>query len=91
MRVVIETELMPVLVDGGSKDGCLVTADGRLAAVFVMVTAGDVGDGADDGGWFLEAGFGPCGLLRQSAAPVFPDMKEALRWVANQVAVSPPG
>lgn len=75
-----------VLVDGGSSDGLLIMAGGKLAAVLVRVTAFEVGDTATEGGWFLEAGFGPCGILRSSTPDIFRTESEALLWIDRQLS-----
>lgn len=80
----VDTSTVEVLVDGGSSDGRLVMAGGKLAAVLVRVSAAEVSDTATEGGWFLEAGFGPCGALKVSAPGVFRHEADALRWVEAQ-------
>jgi hypothetical protein len=85
MARTIQSNRVDVLVDGGSSDGRLVMAEGKLAAVIVRVTAEEVSDTATEGGWFLEAGFGPCGILRAPAPDIFPSEIEALRWIERQL------
>ncbi len=85
MADAIDSNRVAVLVDGGSSDGRLVMAGGKLAAVLVRVTAAEVSDTATEGGWFLEAGFGPCGLLRTPAPEIFRSEGDALLWVERQL------
>ena len=77
-----------VLVDGGSSNGRLVMVGGKLAAVLIQVTAGEVSDTATQGGWFLEAGFGPCGTLRIPTPEIFHSEAEAFRWIERRVALA---
>ena len=80
--------LQPVSVrnDGGSHEGRLVLANGDLIAVFVRVTAEEAtGGGSQAGGWFLEAGFGPCGTLMISGHPIFATLDDAVEWVRQRL------
>ena len=74
---------IPVLADGGSRDGRLVLADGQLVAIVVKVTADETASAGERSttGWFLEAGFGPCSALVAVAPPIFPSLDEAQAWV----------
>jgi hypothetical protein len=85
MPDIIDSNQVDVLVDGGSSDGRLVTSGGKLAAVLVKVTAAEVSDTATEGGWFLEAGFGPCGILKTHQPNVFRSEGDALQWVERQL------
>jgi hypothetical protein len=85
MAGTIETSRVDVRVDGGSSDGMLVMESGKLVAVLVQVSAEDLGDTATEGGWFLEAGFGPCGLVKTAPPDVFSSEVEALRWIERQL------
>ena len=85
MADMIDTSRVDVLVDGGSSDGRLVMTRGKLAAVLVRVTAEEVSDTATEGGWFLEAGFGPCGILMTPQPDIFRSEGEALRWIERQL------
>lgn len=85
MAGMMESSRVDVLVDGGSSDGRLVMAQGKLAAVLVRVTAEEVSDTATQGGWFLEAGFGPCGILKAPPPEIFPTEDDALRWIERQL------
>ncbi len=79
-----EITLQPisVMADGGAHAAQLVLADNQLVAVLSHVTAAETlgGRGQADG-WFLEAGFGPCGPLMSVTPPVFADVDEAVAWV----------
>jgi hypothetical protein len=57
-----------------------VLADRQLVAVLVRLE--DAVHENKRGGWFLEAGFGPCNGSRQ---PVFGSLQEAPAWVQEQV------
>ena len=75
-----------VLTDGGSQEGRLVFAGEDLVAVLVRVTARETAGGEPHGeGWFLEAGFGPCGSVMTVAPPVFATLNEALRWIRGKL------
>jgi hypothetical protein len=75
-----------IMTDGGSSEGRLVFAGGDLVAVLARVTASETaGDERHAGGWFLEAGFGPCGDLMTVAPPVFATLDEALRWIRGRL------
>jgi hypothetical protein len=74
---------IPVLADGGSRDGRLVLVDDHLVAVFVAVTPEEAGSAAlgSGSGWYLEAGFGPCSSLLAVPPPIFSSLDEAQAWV----------
>lgn len=73
---------MPVMADGGRHEGRLVLANGQLVAVFTWVTPEEtVGGQERAGGWFLEAGFGPCSALISAGPPVLATLDEAVNWV----------
>lgn len=82
----ISVQTMPVLSDGGSHEGRLILSGPDLVAVFSRVTAeenaaGDTGTG----GWFLEAGFGPCSILMTTSPPVFQTLEEGIVWVQERL------
>jgi hypothetical protein len=82
----ITVQTMSVRCDGGSHEGRLILADQDLVAVFSRVTAeenaaGDTGTG----GWFLEAGFGPCSILMTTSPPVFQTLEEGIVWVQERL------
>jgi hypothetical protein len=74
-----------VMTDGGSRVGQLVMADDHLVAVFTVISAAEVGEGGTEGGWFLEAGFGPCSAILTTRPPIFPRIEEAQSWVYERV------
>jgi hypothetical protein len=79
-----EITLQPisVMADGGAHEGLLVLAANQLVAVLSRVTAEEtLGEREQVEGWFLEAGFGPCGPLMSVTPPVFADVEEAIAWV----------
>jgi len=78
----IEFLPMEVLTDGGSEEGRLVLADGCLAAVVVSVSSEEAGQAS---GWFLEAGFGSCGILTTAVGPVFPSLADVEAWVSGKL------
>ena len=83
----ITLQPMSVMVDGGSHEGRLILADGSLVAVFARVTPDETaGSGRQTEGWFLEAGFGPCGDLMTVRPPVFLTLEEAVDWVRETLA-----
>lgn len=72
-------------LSGAGDRGCLVMADGQVAAVLVRVEGEDElqdDAGATAAGWFLEAGFG-----RRAARvpPLFGSLAEALAWVGRRL------
>jgi len=78
----IDITLQPIPVMTGSQDheGRLVLADGQLAAVLVRLS--DEVHGEEQGGWFLEAGFGPCDGPEH---PIFESFDEAEAWVRRKI------
>jgi hypothetical protein len=82
----ITLQAMPVMADGGRHEGQLVLADGQLVAVFTCVTPEETAGGQEQaGGWFLEAGFGPCSSLISAAPPVLADLEAAVSWVRTRL------
>jgi hypothetical protein len=78
----ITLQSLPVLADGTSHEGQLVLANGHLAAVLTHVPAEETaGEGDRAGGWYLEAGFGPCSSVMSITPPTFISLEEALQWV----------
>ncbi|MBF9196532.1 hypothetical protein I2H36_10815 [Microvirga sp. BT290] len=74
------------MIDGGAHDGQLVLSDGHLVAVLSRVTSQETAGGRGQAeGWFLEAGFGPCGPVMSVSPPVFVDVEEAIMWVRNRL------
>ena len=70
-----------VLTGSDDREGRLVLVNGDLVAVLVRLD-GPVHE-EQQGGWFLEAGFGPCSGPPQ---PVFDSLAEAQEWVSMRVA-----
>ncbi|BCJ91605.1 hypothetical protein IZ6_23400 [Terrihabitans soli] len=75
-----------VLTDGGSQEGRLALAEGQLVAVFVHVTPEETANG---GGWFREAGFGPCSDLVAQVPPVFDSLEGAAAWIDERIQAGP--
>ncbi len=83
-----EISLKPisVMTDGGSHEGRLVFADGSLVGVLARVGPQETAGGErQGGGWFLEAGFGPCSTLMAVTPPVFATQDEAVAWIREQL------
>lgn len=76
---------VPVLTDGRAEEGRLVFVEGCLVAVLVQVSAEEA-EPQEGGGWFLEAGFGPCGPLLAMPPPLFSTLEQAQDWVRDRVA-----
>jgi hypothetical protein len=60
-------------------------ADDHLVAVFTVVSPAETGEEDADGGWFLEAGFGPCSAILTTMPPIFATIDEAQSWVHERV------
>lgn len=84
------TKAEPVKVwgDGGTRDGVAVHAGGGLAAVLTRLDGEDAGGDYRAGDWFLEAGFGPCGLIGVAQPPAFGTLEQAIAWVDAKVTRS---
>jgi len=82
----ITLQPMSVMTDGGTHEGQLVLVDGQLIAVFTWVTPEETVGGTEQaGGWFLEAGFGPCSSLLIATPPVLATLDEAVTWVRTRL------
>jgi hypothetical protein len=82
----ITVQTISIMSDGGSHEGRLVLSGKDLVAVFARVTAEEnAGSGNGTGGWFLEAGFGPCSILMTTSPSVFKTLEEALVWVQDRL------
>jgi hypothetical protein len=82
----ITVQTMSVMTDGGSHEGRLILSGQDLVAVFSRVTAEENAAGATGtGGWFLEAGFGPCSILMTRSPSVFRTLEEAIVWVQTRL------
>jgi hypothetical protein len=89
----ITLQSISVMADGGVHDGHLVLSDGMLVAVLSRVTAEEtIGELDQIEGWFLEAGFGPCGPLMSVTPPIFSDLEDAIEWVRTRLGagLTPP-
>jgi hypothetical protein len=87
----ISLQPVSVLSDGGGHEGQLVFTGADLVAVFAKVSAEEnAGSRSQAGGWFLEAGFGPCSILMTTRPPVFPTLDEAIAWVRERLAANSP-
>ena len=83
----ITLQSISVMADGGAHDGQLVLANNQLVAVLSRVTKEETAGGSGQPtGWFLEAGFGPCGSLMAVRPPVFESLDQALEWVRTTLA-----
>lgn len=78
MRPKISFQPIEVVTASEDREGCLVLADGKLAAVLVRLN-----DPAHDpmlrGAWYLEAGFG----FIESRHDLFASLEEAADFVAR--------
>jgi hypothetical protein len=82
----ITLQSISVMIDGGAHDGQLVLSDGHLVAVLSRVTPEETAGGRGQAeGWFLEAGFGPCGPVMSVSPPVFADVEEAIAWIRSRL------
>ena len=82
----ITVKTMSVRSDGGSHEGRLILSGQDLIAVFTRVTAEENAAGkTGSGGWFLEAGFGPCSILMTTRPSVFRTLEEAIVWVQERL------
>ncbi|PVE24760.1 hypothetical protein DC522_09080 [Microvirga sp. KLBC 81] len=82
----ISLQPVSVMSDGGSHEGRLVFSGSDLVAVLAKVTAEEnAGSRSRTGGWFLEAGFGPCSILMTTRPSVFPTLDEAVVWVRERL------
>lgn len=79
MPLDISFQPIRVLIDGHDSEGNLVLADNQLTAVFVRLD-GTHHDPEHKGWWYLEAGFGKCGIRD---APLFKTPEEAGAWVGQ--------
>lgn len=73
-----------VSVAGGDRVGRSIFFDGKLVGILIPVTAEETRDGGS-GGWYLEAGFGPCGPMAVPTPPPFADLDRAAQWVLQRV------
>jgi hypothetical protein len=78
-------ERKQVWSDGGAGEGILIYSQDALAAVFSRIKPDEAGDRYEAGHWFMEAGFGDCGILKQSQAVTFASIDEATAWVDKQM------
>jgi hypothetical protein len=86
---VLETRPLDILTDGGSRHGVLVLSQGKLAAVLIEVAASETGRPGGGGGWYLEAGFGPCGRLLALQPEVFQHQADAIAWINKRLERAP--
>lgn len=82
----IALQPISVMTDGGSHEGRLAFVGSDLIAVLVRVTPQETSGGERHaGGWFLEAGFGPCGPLMTVTPPVFATLEDAVEWIRRKL------
>jgi hypothetical protein len=92
----IVLQSVSVVTDRGSREGRLVMAGADLVAVLTRVTPEESPSKDNPGGnnrfpgWFLEAGFGPCGPLMVVTPSVFASLDEAVEWVCGRLAEGGP-
>lgn len=72
--------------DGGPRDGLLIYSNDALAAVVTRLDAEDAAEHYEAGRWFIEAGFGDCGILKHAKPASFASIEDVLAWVDAQMA-----
>lgn len=82
----VEFHIIRLFVDDRLRTGRSVYLGGALIGVLIPVTADEQGDGGA-GGWYLEAGFGPCGPMNVSTPPTFADLDQAAAWFLSNLTV----
>jgi len=75
----VEFHIIRLFVDDSSRTGRSAYRGGTLIGILIPVTAEEQGAGGT-GGWYLEAGFGPCGPMNVATPPIFADLEEAAAW-----------
>ena len=81
----IEFHVVRIFVDHGSRTGRSVYSAGTLVGILIPITAEEHGENGT-GGWYLEAGFGPCSLMNVGPPPIFADLREAAAWFSGNLA-----
>jgi DNA-binding NtrC family response regulator len=81
----ITFQTMNVMVGTGYRIGRSASSQGKLIGVLIPVTAEEHGEGGT-GGWYLEAGFGPCSSIAGPTPAVFTDLNEAEHWFSAKLA-----
>ena len=81
----IEFHTIRIFVDRDSRTGRSAYSGGTLVGILIPVTAEEHGE-RGTGGWYLEAGFGPCSLMTVGAPPIFADLGEAAGWFSDTLA-----
>jgi hypothetical protein len=64
----------------------LIYSQDALAAVFSRITPEEAAEHFEVGHWFIEAGFGDCGILKQGKPVSFASVEDACAWVDEQMA-----
>ena len=77
--------------DGGTRDGLLIYSNDALAAVVSRLDTEDAAEHYEAGRWFMEAGFGDCGILKHGKPASFASVEEVTAWVDAQLANHEPG
>lgn len=81
----IEFHIIRIFVDHGSRTGRSAYSGGTLVGILIPVTAEEEGE-SGLGGWYLEAGFGPCSLMTVGPPPIFTNLGEAATWFSDNLA-----
>jgi CheY-like chemotaxis protein len=81
----IEFRIIRIFVDNGSRTGRSAYSGGTLIGILIPVTAEEEGE-SGAGGWYLEAGFGPCSLMNVGPPPIFADLGKAATWFTDSLA-----
>ena len=69
-------QVVPVLCGSERLDGRLIMINGAIIAVLTHLQGEHYLQ--NDGGWFLEAGFGPC---EEKGRDPFPSLEAATEWI----------
>lgn len=80
----IEFQIVRIFVDDSPRTGRSVYSEGTLVGILIPVTAEEEGE-AGSGGWYLEAGFGPCSLMNIGRPPTFASLVEAAAWFSDRL------
>ena len=81
----IQFHILEIFVGHGSRTGRSAYSAGSLVGILIPVTAEEEGE-SGTGGWYLEAGFGPCSPMNVGPPPIFADLDQAATWFADKLA-----
>lgn len=81
----IAFQVTRIFVDDSARTGRSAFSGGTLIGVLIPVSGDEQGEDGF-GGWYLEAGFGPCSLMTVGPPPIFADLGEAAAWFTMNLA-----